>query len=193
MYDDYFELELVDGRTLRWKNFGQIITLDTLDARKHPIGVSGAVLTKEDFESIEEINYEWLINSYEVGYGEEESYVNLTFPRDRITINLHSLYLTRYEEYPERDYFYWISEYSLFGEYVKRMKVTEDKAINYIMNCRRPKLKTNGIVNMVVYHNEIPTYVGMLDGENKKSCIDAFFRFIYETQFFRDGGEANVR
>lgn len=193
MYNDYFEIELVDGRTLQWKNFGQVITIDDVDARTHPIGVSGAILTKEEFSAIEGMNFEWLINAYEVGYGEEESYINLTFPRDRIVINLNSKYTTRNEDYPEEDYFYWINEYNLFGELVKRLNVTEDKAINYLMNWRRPKLKTNGKVKIVVYHNEIPIYVGLADAEKKKSCVDAFFRFIYETQFYMNSGEKNVR
>jgi len=190
MYDDYFELELLDGRTLRWKNFGQVVTVDNLDARKLRIGTSGAVLNKEDFEAITEINFEWLINAQEFGYGKEESYINLTFPRDWIEIKLHAKYDTRDEEYPERDYFYWINEYILFGEYVKRLNVTEDKAIDYLLNWRRPKLKTNGSIQAVVYHNGTPVYVGMLDNEKKKACVDSFFRLIYGIQLH---GEDNVR
>lgn len=195
MYNDYFELELKDGRTLLWKNFGQVITIDNKDFRKENINTTGAVLTNEDFNNLD-IGFEdflWIINAYEVGHGEDDNLIELTTPTDTITIVLNKIYNTRIEEYTEQDYFYWVNEYSLFGELMERLKVTEDKAINYLLNWRRPKLKTNGVVKMVVFHNGTPVYVGMLDAEKKKSCIDAFFRLIYYFQFLKDGGEENVR
>ena len=187
IYSDYFDLELDDGIQFRWKNFGQVITLDGKDAREQDIEVSGIIIPKEEFSTYEQLGkFKWLVDAYEFGYGKEESILTLNFPNDNIKFILHKEYKTRLEEYPEQDYFYWVNEYVPFGELISRLDVTEDKAINYLLNWRRPKLKTNNPVAVAVWQNEIPIYVGMLDAEKKKSSVDAFFRLIYFYQYLRD-------
>ncbi|HDK27628.1 MAG TPA: hypothetical protein ENG48_11165 [Candidatus Atribacteria bacterium] len=192
MFHDYFELDLVSGEKLLWKNFGQVITINGKDFRKQKVEVGGAIMRQSEFSFVENVAelFNWIIDAYEVGYGTEENYISITTPTDKIVIELNTEYDTRSEQFPERDYFYWINEYPLYQEFKTRMGLEENKVLKYLENWRRPKLRTNGKIKMVVYHNEIPTYVGMLDGEKKKSYIDAFFRLIYYFQFFK---ENNVR
>jgi hypothetical protein len=187
MFHDYFELDLVSGEKFLWKNFGQVVTIDGKDFRKQDVHVTGAVLEQSEFIFVEDIaeEFKWIINAYEVGYGEEGNHIIINTPTDNITIDLHVEYGTRNEEYPERDYFYWVNEYPLYQEFITRMKLEEDKAIKYLDNWSRPKLKANGNVNMVVHHNNVPACVGIFDGEKKKSTVDAFFRLIYYFQFVR--------
>ena len=182
MYEDYFDIELKDGRLFRWKNFGQVITVDGEDIRKKPMQVEGAIIEKDRFKNIDSLeDYYWFINS-KAFYGHEDVII-LRFAGDEIYIMINHEFKTRSSDYPEMDYFDWINDYKLYSEFKERMGVDEEKAIAYLNNWRRPKLKTNGIVSAVIYHNSEPIYVGILDGEKKKSSIDAFFRKIYNLKF----------
>jgi len=182
MYEDYFDITLSTGQVFRWKNFGQVITIDEEDARKKPASVEGAVIKKERFQDIEILkDYYWFINS-QVFY-EEPTTIIFKFPFDEIAIIINHKYETRLQEYPERDYFWWINEYKLYNDFKSRLDVDDEKAIKYLKNWSRPRLKTNAEVKAVVYHNSEPVYVALLDSETKKTSIDAFFRMIYYLQF----------
>lgn len=184
MYEDYFDIKLNDGRTLLWKNFGQVITLDDEDLRKKPIAVEGDIVTKDRFKDIEVLeDYHWFINAKKFQNGEGAGTVIFRFPADEIVIMINCEFQTRLEEYPERDYFYWLNEYRLYNDFKEMIGVDENKAIEYLNNWRRPKLKTNGEVKAIVYHNSEPIYVAILNGESRKSVVDAFFRKIYYLKF----------
>lgn len=192
IYEDYFDIQLQDGRMFRWKNFGQSVTIGNEDLRKAQTNVVGAIIEKEEFEDIEVLSdFQWLVDAKEFGYGEEENMIYFNLPLDNIVLTLNTKYESRNADYPEGDYFYWVNEYPLYDEYKSRMGTDEEKTYTYLTNWRRPKLKTNALVKVVVWHNDVPVYVGMLDGDNKKSAIDAFFRMIYKLQF--EYGEDDVR
>ena len=191
LHNDYFDLDLANGSKFVWKNFGQVVTIDGADITKENFNVDGAIIPKELLEKFE-ISGEWLVDAYEVGYGENENHITIGTTTDTIHIDLHLKYGTRNDAYPDDAYFYWVNEYPAFKEYVSMIGLTEDKAIDYLMNWRRPKLKTNAPVLMVVIHNNKPKYVAILDSEGRKSYVDAFFRLVYSLQFMAQG-EQNVR
>jgi len=184
IYSDYFELTLNDGRVFQWKNFGQSITVDGADLRKTYVSVAGAVMQKEVFSNIEGLeDYQWLVDAYEFGYGEEPNSIVFKLPADEIVIFLNQEYVSRNESYPEMDYFDWLNDYKKFNKFKEMMNLDESKAIDYLNKWRRPKLKTNGIIKAVVMHNSSEIYVGIYAGEKKKSVVDAFFRMAYKLQF----------
>ena len=188
MYEDYFDIKLNDGRNFRWKNFGQVVTIDGEDIRKKPVNISGAIINREKFKDIEVLqDYQWFINA-NIFSGNEPAEIILRLPSDEIYIVINNIFDTRLVQYPELDYYDAIN-LKFYNDFVKRIG-DEDKAFTYLTNWRRPKLKTNGEVKIIIYHNGDTLYVGMLDAEKKKAVIDAFYRMIYYTQFL--SGEADV-
>lgn len=192
-YNDFFEIIDTEGNKLLWKNFGQIIKW--FDHNKDGEGVplsslvtaksDNSVLPPLDLEDFEiEINQNllpWYVDSYRLCYEEDEvSKIEMLLPNGDIFTVIANIEIdSRNEDMPKHDYFYWVNSWEHFKEYSERTNQLPEDAEQYIANWFRPELKTNAPIKILVKINGIPEFIGLLEGETRKTYIDAFYRALH--------------
>lgn len=190
-FNDFFEIVDLDANKLIWKNFGQIIKWKESDKEEVPISKVAVAksenailppLNLEDFDiSIGQKLLPWYIDSYRLCYNEDEiTEIEINLPNNKnLTVKSNIEIDSRSEDMPRKDYFYWVNDWKHFEEYVERTNQLQDEAEQYIANWFRPELKTNAPIKLLIEYDGEPEFIGLLDGEKRKTYIDAFYRALY--------------
>lgn len=195
MYEDFFKISLEEEKFFVWKNFGQVIKYGTkedhqrLNTTETKVESENALvdpINPEEYGIEIEVDlFPWYVNSFRLCYEDDPSNILFTLPcGNTVRIVTNEKFDTRSKDLPDNDYFYWINDWEYFTEYAEKTNQLKDDAVDYIQNWRRPELITNASIKMVVFLNDDPIYIGLLESETRKTYIDAFYRALH---YWRSG------
>lgn len=182
-FEDYFRFSLPNGKDFLWRNFGQIIRVDGVKASKlSSVDISGETfITQVNLEKydVEKPLENWYVNAFDICYGDEPMEGEITVGDHTIKLIANKEWDTRSEDLPEKEYFYWVNNWKYFQEYTERTNQLDEDAVDYINNWRRPELKTNAPIKLVVRTDFGPSFVGIPRSETRKTYLDACYRLIH--------------